>query len=268
MFLGRLNTLSLSLGQTVSVACIPLSNPFICLYVCASLTSRRELHHHTPEVLRAWLKRDRSLIRTALPFRADEGSWPHFYYRCLTLMISSKHTVKDPDAFELCSPRFMALTSPSVPRKVSSHGLLSLHQRVQGVRDQGRKAVGAHEPEGWDMNSDSGEDSKTKWGKRRQESGGMCDSVSQLIGLESARQSIPAFRLGWQVLLHRHRASQGSTKSSTALNDFNDQSKRQTKSIILSDSRRHHWDSLRSELYWQQSLWRLIQLGQLQQNWT
>lgn len=210
------------------------------------------------------MKRDRSLIRTALPFRTDEGSWAHFYYRCLTLMISSKHTVKDPDAFKLCSSRFMALTSPSLPRKVSGHGLLSLHQRLQGVREQGRKAVGAHGT----VNSDSGKDSKTKWGKRRQESGGMCDSVSQLTGLESARQSIPAFRLRQAGPASSAPSVTGSTKLSTALNDFNDQSKTQTRSIILSDSRRHHWDSLSSELYWQQSLWRLIQQVKLQQNWT
>ncbi len=120
LFLWRLNNLSLSLGQTVSVcrACIQL----LCL-LCLNPTSTRQLHH-SPKALRVKMKRDNGLIRTVLPCRAvaHGGSWPHFYYRCLTLMISSKHTEKDPAAFKPSLSHFIALTTLPLPRKVNGHG--------------------------------------------------------------------------------------------------------------------------------------------------
>lgn len=98
-------------------------HPIIRRLLCSNPTFTRQLHH-TPEAIRGEMKRDSSLIRTALPFRAvaDGGNWPHFYYSCLTLMISSKYIVKDAEAFKLCLSHFMALTTLSLARKVNGHG--------------------------------------------------------------------------------------------------------------------------------------------------
>lgn len=103
--------------------CMWSMHPIIRRLLCSNPTSTRQLHH-TPEAFRREMKRDSSLIGEVLPFRAvaQGGSWPHFYYCCLTLMILSKHIVKDPEAFKLSLSHFMAPTTPSLPRKVNGRG--------------------------------------------------------------------------------------------------------------------------------------------------
>ena len=45
-----------------------------------------------------------------------------FYYPLITLMMSSKHILKGPEAFKLRLSHFMALTTLSLPRKVIGYG--------------------------------------------------------------------------------------------------------------------------------------------------
>lgn len=118
LFLERLNTSSLSLGQTF---CALSMHPIIKYCFCSNqrFTSASS---HTKKALNKEKKRNSSLIRTALPFRvmAHGGSWPHFYYRCLLLMISSKLILKDPAAFKLSLSHFMAVTTLSQEKSVAT----------------------------------------------------------------------------------------------------------------------------------------------------
>lgn len=55
---------------------------------------------------------------------AHGGSWPHFYYRCLLLMISSKPILKAPAASDLSLSHFMAVRTDfcTQKKKTSGHG--------------------------------------------------------------------------------------------------------------------------------------------------
>lgn len=145
------------------------------------------------------MKRDSSLIRTALPFRvvAHGGSWPHFYYGCLLLMISSKLVLKGPAAFKLSSSHFMAVRTPSQEKSVAvgKHAPKSSETPCTSskpaashgtCKEQGRSQASGikQRNEAWAL---TGERQKSQW--RWEEEGGNY-SVSGITGLESQQQSI------------------------------------------------------------------------------
>lgn len=123
------------------------------------------------------MRRDRSLIWTALPFRAvaQGGSWPHFYYCCLTLMISSKHTLRDTQPSSSLygsdnsvshkkSQWLQAITRQGAARPLSPRHASTL---CQGTRGEGG-AVWAGK---WDMNRHRRRDSKSERRKEGKERG-------------------------------------------------------------------------------------------------
>lgn len=62
---------------------------------------------------------------------AHGGSWPHFYYRCLLLMISSKPILKAPAAPNLSLSRFMAVRTDFSKRKKKVNGHRHAYAKVQ-----------------------------------------------------------------------------------------------------------------------------------------
>lgn len=84
LFLGRLNTLSLSLGQTVPVR--KSMHPIIRRLLWSNQTSTRQLHR-TPEVLRGQMKRDSESYQNSVTFQGSSPRW-----QLTSLLLPLSHT--------------------------------------------------------------------------------------------------------------------------------------------------------------------------------
>lgn len=71
LFLGRLNTLSLSLGETL---CMPSMRPIIRRLFYSNQTSTHQLHH-TPDAFKEEMKKRQRPYRHSATFQASSPGW-------------------------------------------------------------------------------------------------------------------------------------------------------------------------------------------------